>query len=62
MRSRRGPLPLSYGDAEMLTTRSAPASASSSSGEPGTQMSSQTVSPTVTPSTSICAPRRPAWK
>ena len=40
----------------------APASASSDSGGPGCQMSSQIVSPTVTPSIAIVAPRAPGWK
>ena len=62
IRSRRNPLPASYGDAEMFTISRAPASASSESGGPGCQMSSQIVSPTATPSTSIVAPRAPGWK
>ena len=44
-------------------TTSAPASASLISGRPGTQMSSQIVRPTRTPSTSISAPSAgPSWK
>ena len=62
IRSRSTPLPAWYGEAEMLTIRRAPDSASSDSGGPGCQMSSQTVRPIVTPSTSIVAPRVPGWK
>ena len=43
----------------MFTISVAPASASSLAGGPGTQMSSQTVSPTVTPSTSMSAAAGP---
>ncbi len=46
----------------MFTIRRAPASASSDSGGPGCQMSSQTVRPIVTPSTSIVAALAPGWK
>ena len=41
---------------------SAPASASAVAGGPGSQMSSQMVIPTVTPSSSKVAGRFPAWK
>ena len=44
----------------MLSTSRAPASASSVIGGPGTQMSSQMVRPTLTPSTSIDRPARAA--
>jgi hypothetical protein len=46
----------------MLTISRAPASASSVSGGPGCQMSSQMVSPTCTPSTCTIAPPGPRWK
>ena len=46
IRSRSAPLPAWYGEAEMLTSSVAPASASSDAGGPGSQMSSQTVRPT----------------
>ena len=46
----------------MLSTSRAPASASSVIGGPGTQMSSQIVRPTLTPSTSMIAPPGPRWK
>ena len=45
MRSRAKPFPASYGDADGLTSSSAPASASSDAGGPGTHRSSQMVSP-----------------
>ena len=46
----------------MLTSSVAPASASSDAGGPGSQMSSQTVSPTMTSPSSISAPPGPDWK
>ena len=46
----------------MFTMSRAPASASSLSGGPGCQMSSHTVSPTFTPSTSTRAGPGPCWK
>ena len=62
MRSRWWPLPAWYGDALIVTTSSAPASAWSVVGPVGYQMSSQTltakhVSPTVKTGASA-----PAWK
>ena len=62
MRSRSAPLPRWYGEAEMLISRLAPASASSLAGGPGSHMSSQTVSPMRVPARSITAPPLPAWK
>ena len=46
----------------MLTTTVAPASASRLIGMPGCQMSSQIVSPTEMPSTSMSAAPGPLWK
>ena len=62
IRSRGAPLPRWYGDADGLTIRLAPASASTEAGGPGYQMSSQIVSPTRTPSTSISAGVSPGSK
>ncbi len=46
----------------MLTIRVAPARASRLAGGPGSQMSSQIVSPTRSEPTSMTAPAAPAWK
>ncbi len=46
----------------MFTITSAPASASSLAGGPGSQMSSQTVRPMVVPPTPITAGASPTWK
>ena len=62
MRSRARPFPASYGDADGLTSNSAPASASSDAGGPGTHRSSQIVSPSRALPRSITAAPSPAWK
>ena len=46
----------------MLTISVAPACASSLAGGPGSQMSSQTVSPIRSEPISMTAPAEPAWK
>ena len=51
-----------YGEAEMFTITSAPASASSLAGGPGSQMSSQIVSPIVASFTRTRAGASPTWK
>ena len=55
-------LPAQYGDALGFTISDAPASASSEAGAPGTQMSSQIVSPIRASPRSSTAPPSPAWK
>ena len=60
--SRSSPLPAWYGEADRFTITRAPDSASSVSGGPGSQMSSQIVRPIGTPFSSISAPSSPDWK
>ena len=62
MCSRSAPFPRWYGEAEMLTITSAPASATSLAGGPGSQMSSQIVSPRVVPLIRATAGVSPTWK
>ena len=60
--SRSDGLPAWYGEADRLTISCAPASASVLAGGPGSQMSSQIVSPIATPFSSRSAGSVPAWK
>ena len=62
MRSRPAPTPRRYGEADRFRITCAPASASVIAGGPGSQMSSQMLSPIGTPFSSTIAASAPDWK